>query len=142
MTPELKNAFEEAKRIIFEKKEILVDALPVVHELDDGIVIKFFTDWEDVNTTKIKLRKISSLDDPDERVYLGFVPKGVKINARSNLFMECLILLDGELIIDIEGDIKNMTSYTKICIDANSKYNGEAIKDSYFILIGCYNCDK
>lgn len=140
MTPELKQAFEKAKQIIYNKKESLVGILPVVHELEDGILIKFFANWQSSEVDEIKLKKISSLDNPDEKIFLGYVPKGIKVIARSNDYKECIICLDGHLIIDVEGDIREMTAFTKLCVDANKKYNGEALINSYFILIGCNSC--
>lgn len=141
MTPELKNAFEKAKKIIYNKKEILVDSFPVVHELEDGILIKFFSGWEVTEYDEIKIKKITSIgDDSSEKIYMGFVPKGIKIKARSNNYMECLICLDGKLVVDIGGNIKTLNSLTKMCIHCNTIYGGEALKDSYFILITYENC--
>lgn len=140
MTPELKNAFEKAKKIIYEKQELMYDSMPVVHELEDGILIKFFSNWEDTNYKDIKIKKISSLDSKTEKIYLGFVPKGIKIKARSNNYTECIICLDGDLLIDIEGDLYNLHPFSKICVSPNMKYDGEAINDTYFILICCDLC--
>ena len=135
MTPELKNAFEKAKKIIYNKKELLVDSFPVVHELDDGILIKFFSGWEITEYKRIKLKRIYSINDSNEKIYIGFVPQGIKIKARSNTYMECLICLDGKLVIDINGDISTLDSLTKMCIHPNTIYGGEAIKDTHFLLI-------
>jgi hypothetical protein len=142
MTSELKEAFEKAKKIIYDKKELMVDSLPVVHELEDGILIKFFSKWEDCEHEKIKIKKISSLDNEHEKIYLGFLPKGIKIKARTNDFLECFILLDGQITIDVEGDIKSLEAFTKMCIKPQNNYSGEAFKDSYVIIIGCnQNCE-
>ena len=122
MTPELKIAFEKVKKIIYDRKESLIDVLPVVHELEDGILIKFFANWESMENDEIKFKKISSLDDITEKIFLGYIPEGVKLKARSNEFKECIICLDGNLLIDIEGDITEMTPFTKLCIDSHKKY--------------------
>lgn len=135
MTNELKEAFEKAKKIIYKKKELMVDSLPVVHELEDGIIIKFFSKWEYCECEKIKIKKISSLDDENEKIFLGFIPKGIKITASTNEFKECFILLDGEVSLDIEGNIKKLSAFTKTCIDSNKNYSGEAFKDSYVVII-------
>lgn len=135
MIPELKEAFEKAKKIIYEKKELMVDSLPVVHELDDGIIIKFFSKWEDSEYDGVKIKKISNLNNTDEKIFLGYMPKGIKMRARSNDYEECFILLDGQISLDVEGDIKILDSFTKICIDSNTKFSGEALKDSYFIIV-------
>jgi hypothetical protein len=135
MINELKEAFESAKKIIYEKKELMIDTFPVVHELEDGIVIKFFSKWEDSVYDNIKIKKIANLNDTEEKIFLGVIPKGIKIKARSNDYMECFILLDGQLSIDIEGDYKMLDPLTKICVEPHKKYSGESYKDSYFVLI-------
>jgi hypothetical protein len=136
MNKECKIAFEKAKKIIFEKKEDLVNHFPLVHEIEDGFIVKFFSKWEECEETKLKVRKIKSLDNPEEIIYLGFMPKGLKINAESKNYNECIICLDGNLMIDIEGDIKYIESFSKLCIGSNKKYCGESLLDSYFIMIG------
>lgn len=66
MEKEKKYLLEKINRLIEEKRENLFKRIPNVHEIDDGIVIRFFTHWDNCEEdSKIKFKKIISRDDPN-----------------------------------------------------------------------------
>ena len=59
MTTERKELLAKVNELINKRKKQLLDKLPDVHEVDDGIIIRFFTEWDNCDVNEdIKYKKI------------------------------------------------------------------------------------
>jgi len=132
---EYKETVNRVKDLIKKRKRHLFEKLPVVHKIDDGVSIRFFSAWSNSKYHKgVKYRKIDSIDNSGDKNYLAFLPKGTYINIRKHDYSECLICLDGKISLDIDGQIMTLDSFTEKCIKPNVEHSGKALVDTYIVV--------
>lgn len=132
MTEEKQKLLDKINNQIQKKKNDLLNALPIVHSVEDGIVIRFFLDWEHCEENKkIRYMKIDC-DDPHEVRYNFFLPKGTILDIKKREYAGCITCLSGELELDVNGKVVHFYSHTKKCLDSDI-FQGRVIKDSYIV---------
>ena len=111
MSTERTNIINDIKNAINKRKEILLKKIPLVHTLNDGIVIRFFNGWEDSEYSDIKFIEIANSILEDDKTYYFFLPRGSIFSVKKHEFEETLICFDGKVQLHIEGEVKMMNSY-------------------------------
>jgi len=129
----------EEKRIILERIDVLIDKrkaelmkhLPSIHEIDDGIIIRFFTEWDDC-TNNIKFKRIIDNKRPEDITIFYFLPKDAIIVLKKRDYIHCVSCLSGKLELDINGEKSILTGFKKICFDTD-EFQGVALEDTYVL---------
>lgn len=134
MSTERTNIINDIKNAINKRKEILLKKIPLVHTLNDGIVIRFFNGWEDSEYSDIKFIEIANSILEDDKTYYFFLPRGSIFSVKKHEFEETLICLDGKVQLHIEDEVKMMNSFTKHHIPPQKKHYGIAIDDTYMLV--------
>lgn len=120
-------------KLILKRKSELLYELPVIHEIDDGIVIRFFTDWDNCDdNNEIRFRRISNTDNPNEIVLLFYIPKGVYFELKRREYISTITCLNGCVKLDFESRIRTLESYSKLCVDSNV-FQGKAMENTYLL---------
>jgi hypothetical protein len=131
----------EQKRIVLNKidkllgkrRAELLKELPSIHEIDDGIIVRFFTEWDACeDDTGIKYKKIKNNDNPDESIVLFFIPEGAFFDLKQRYYIGCITCLNGGIDITINNNTKFLESGYKICIDSD-EVQGLALKNTYIV---------
>jgi len=133
------NIMTEEKRIILERIDVLIDKrkaelmkhLPSIHEIDDGIIIRFFTEWDDC-TNNIKFKRIIDNKRPEDITIFYFLPKDAIIVLKKRDYIHCVSCLSGKLELDINGEKSILTGFKKICFDTD-EFQGVALEDTYVL---------
>ena len=141
MTQERKDAFKKVKELISLKQEFFLNNFPIIHEIEDGLIIRFFTTWEDSKIYPgVKIRRIENKAiNKNEKILLSFIPKGTIFDSHSHNFKECFICLDGEMDIKIDDQMHILENFSKLTIDKNITHSAIAVKDTYLIVICKYD---
>lgn len=133
MTHEKRTILNKIDRLISKRKTELFKELPSVHEIDDGIVIRFFTEWDNCdNNNDIRFKKINNLDNPDEIIYFMFLPKNAVFDLMKRDYIGCISCLSGKLEINIDNKIRMLENHTKICLESDV-FQGKALENTYII---------
>ncbi len=126
MTEEKKIILDKIDALIDKRKAELLKGFPSIHEIDDGIIVRFFTDWDNCDDdNEIKFKKLQN-DDPDESVVFWYLPKGSSFDLKQRFFIGCMTCLNGKIDVDIDGKIISFEGYQKKCI------NSEDVKANVF----------
>lgn len=119
----------------------LLNRIPSVHEIDDGIIIRYFTDWGDCTVYgNVKFKKIINKNDLNDITVYVFIPKDTtltdvnKTNLNNEMSIESLICVSGELEIEIDGEIFVMVGSEKAEINQRT-FTAIALKDTYLITL-------
>lgn len=113
------------------RKTELMNRLPVIHEIEDGFAIRFFSGWEECEfNKKIKFKKFDCSDD--EILYHFFLPKGTYLDIKKREFAGCIVCLDGHLVLEVDNEFIAILPHTKTCLN-NDVYHGKVLKDSYIL---------
>lgn len=133
MTEEKQKLLDKIYDQLNYKKKNLISQLPNVHRIDDGIVIRFFTEWDHcVDDNHIKWKKIENVDVPEESVVFFYLPKGSQFELKQRFFIGCMTCLNGEMDVDINGEITHLNGYQKICVNSED-VKGNVLQNTYLI---------
>ncbi len=133
MNEEKKILLEKISNLISKKKSELLESLPSIHEIDDGIIIRLFTDWDNCNEDNdIKFKKIKHLDNPDEVVLFFFLPKGSFFEFKKRNYISSITCLSGKIEIDWKYKNHILESYNKMSINTDI-FQGKALENTYLI---------
>jgi len=133
LTEEKQKVFAHVNALIDKKRDELLKELPDVHEVDDGIIIRFFADWDNcVDDDKIKFKKLTQYDDPNESVVFFFIPKGAFFELKKRFYIGCITCLNGAIDITANNKTRFLKSYSKICVDSDD-VTGRAFENTYLI---------
>ena len=116
---------------LINKKTELINRLPIIHEIEDGIAIRFFSGWEVCeDNKKIKFKKFNS--DDDEILYHFFLPKGTYLDIKKREYAGCIVCLEGHLVLEVDDKFVVILPHTKTCLKSDV-YHGKVLKDSYIL---------
>ena len=132
MTTERKELLAKVNELINKRKKQLLDKLPSVHEVDDGIIIRFFAEWDNCNDNiDIKYKRIIT-ESPNEIVLFYYLPKGAYFELKERAYINYIICLNGCVEIVTANSIKVIDTNTKVCLDTNL-FEGRALENSYLL---------
>lgn len=133
MVDEKKILLEKLRILINNRKEQLLKKLPVIHEIDDGVIIRFFTDWDNCqDNNKIRYKKVQNVDKPEEIIVFFYLPKGAHFELMKREYIGCMTCLNGALEIIVGGQKRILNAYNKMCLDDNI-FEGKALENSYVV---------
>ena len=131
MTEEKQIVLNKIDTLLNKRKAELLKKLPSIHEIDDGIIIRFFTEWDECHND-IKFKRIIDDSKPEEVIMFYFLPKGAVIERKKRDYIKCIACLSGELEIVEETQTRYLTPYKKFCLDSD-ECHGIALEDTYVI---------
>lgn len=132
MTEEKKKLLEKIHDQINKKKTDLLNSLPVIHSIEDGIVIRFFSGWERCEDNRRILYKKIDCDNPNEIKYNFFLPKGTILDIKKREYAGCITCLSGELELDVNGEIIHFLPHMERCLESDV-YQGKVLQDAYLV---------
>lgn len=133
MTEEKRKILNKINELIEKKKDEMIKQLPLVHDVDDGIIIRFFTKWDNCEDNEtIKYKKIPNLDNPNESIVFFFVPKGAFFDLKQHFYIGCITCLNGKIDITANNITRVLENATKICINSD-EVQGLAHENTYLI---------
>ena len=133
MTTERKELLAKVNDLIDKRKRQLLEKLPSVHEVEDGIIIRFFTEWDICDdNNNIKFRRISNVDRPEEVVIFYYLPKGAYFEMKERNYISCITCINGKLEIVCNGMTRVLEPQTKMCLESN-RFEGRALENTYVI---------
>lgn len=133
MTTEKKELLNKINSLIHKRKEELLNKLPNIHKIDDGIVIRFFTEWDNCDTnTEIKYKKITNVDRPDEVIIFFYIPKGTYFEFNKKDYVSSMTCLSGKLELNVNDNMRILSPYTKIFLNSDT-FDGRALENTYVI---------
>lgn len=132
MNAEKKELLSKINKLIYDKKEVLLKELPDVHEIDDGIIVRFFTHWDNCgDDKKIKFKKLES-EIPDESVVFWYLPKGSSFELNQKFFIGCITCLNGEMEIEVNNKTTHLYAYQKKCVNSE-EVKAKVLENTYII---------
>ena len=110
----------------------MLKQLPVFHEIEDGVVVRFFSQWLMCDDNQeIKYKKINS-ENIKEKIFFFYLPQGTYFDYKKRDYITTIICLSGKLEIETDGGFKIINSYNKISL--NSKmFQGRAHENCYIL---------
>ena len=133
MNAEKKLLLEKIHKLINDKKEVLLKEHPDVHEIDDGIIIRFFAEWDNcAEDEQIKWKKIENLNSPEESVVFFYLPKGSKFELKQCFYIGCMTCLNGKIEVHANDEVILLEGYQKICVDSENVI-GKVLENTYLI---------
>ena len=133
MTTERKELLAKVNELINRRRKQLLDKLPSVHEIDDGIIIRFFMNWDNCNENNyIKYKRIINVDNPDEILLFYYIPQGAYFEMRERNYIKCITCLNGSLEIITDKRIRLLEQHTKMCLESNT-FEGRALENTYLV---------
>lgn len=133
MTTERKAILDKVNELINKRKAELLKSLPSIHEIDDGIIIRFFTDWDNCHTNDlIRYKRIVDEKRPDDVTIFYYLPKGANIVPIKREYIKDMACLSGKLELNINGFIQYVTGFKKIVVDCD-EFQGIALEDTYVL---------
>ena len=133
MTIESKKILDKINRLIDKKRNKLLQLLPNIHQIDDGIIIRFFTNWDNCDSNvEIKYKKIVNLDNSKEKLIFFYLPKGAFFEMKKREYINSIICLSGGVEIETDTSIRYLEKYSKIILDSDI-FQGKAIENTYLV---------
>jgi len=133
MNAEKKLLLEKIHRLINDKKEVLLKEHPNVHEVDDGIIVRFFAEWDNCYDDKnIKWKKINTINNPNESVVFFYLPKGSLFDLKQRFYVGCMTCLNGKIEVSVDNETTLLKSYQKICVNSENVM-GKVLENTYLI---------
>ena len=133
MENEKKYLLSKVHGLINERKEAILEKLPNVHEIDDGIIVRFFTKWDNCeDDDEIKFKRIVNQDNPDESIVFFYLPKGSKFELKQRFYIGCMTCLSGKMEVIANNKTRMLNGYTKLCVES-AEVDGIAFENTYLI---------
>lgn len=121
--------------LIDKRKVGLLHRIPCVHEIDDGILIRFFTDWGECEINNgIRFKKIINEKDSNDITIFYFIPKGTMLEKTPRDYINTIICISGKVKLDMDKEVFYLNGSKKININ-KAEFEATAIEDSYLITL-------
>ena len=133
MSKEKKILLDKIDYLINKRKSDLLHELPDVHEVDDGIIIRFFGEWDNCDDNNdIKFKRIINHGNLDESVVFFYIPKGACFELKQQFYIGHITCLNGLIRLTSNSENQVLRSYEKILLNADD-VKGEAFENTYLI---------
>lgn len=133
MLEEKKILLGKIDELITKKKSELLKELPDIHEIDDGIIIRFFTEWDNCeDDDNIKFKIFKNIDIEDESVVFFYLPKNSYFDLSQRFFIGCMTCLNGKMEIIVNQKNRILNAHSKICVNSD-EVQGKALENTYLI---------
>lgn len=132
MTEEKKELLTKIHSLITKKKQAILDSFPIIHLIEDGIVIRFFSNWERCDDDhRIRFKKIQC-DNPQDVKYNFFLPKGTMLDIKKREYAGCITCLSGEIELEVNGRTVHLSEHMEKCLESDV-YHGRVLRDAYVL---------
>lgn len=129
----------EIKDSINKKKNRLLNQLPVVHSINDGIIIRFFDNWNNsIHNDNIKYIEIVDDKNPDQKTYYFFLPKGSIFDIKKHDNIENIICLEGKVQLHYNQSSQILNSFNRTTIPPHTSHYGIALNNTYLVVSSKY----
>lgn len=133
MNEEKKMILDRINQLIDKRKDELLQRFPYIHEIGDGIVIRFFTSWDNCkNNEEIKYKKIINESDNKDITVLHYIPKNTKLEFIKREYVKTVLCISGKLELIVDNETIILDEHKKIHI-TNSEFEGYTYEDTYVI---------
>jgi len=133
MTEEKKIILEKIDALISKRRNELLKELPSIHEIEDGIIIRFFSEWNNCEDDEnIRYKKVCNLDNSNESVVFFYIPKGAYFDLKQRFYIGCLTCFSGRIDITVNNKTRLLDGYSKICTES-AEVQGLALENTYLI---------
>lgn len=133
MTTEKKIILDKINSQINKLRNDLLDKFPAIHEIDDGVIVRFFTDWDSCDdNSRIRFKKIVNKDKPEEKVVFMYLPKGAYFEHKKREYADTIICLSGEIELEVDNETIYVEKYTKKSLK-NNEFHGRVLENTYII---------
>ena len=134
MTEEKQIVLNKIDSLLIKRTAQLHSELPDVHEVDDGIIIRFFGEWDNCeDDVAIKYKVIKNNDDPDDSTTFFYIPKDSEFDIGDRYYIGCINCLNGSIKIIVDGKSRYLKNYSKICVNSDN-VKGKAYENTYLII--------
>lgn len=117
--------------LIDKRRDELLKSFMSIHELNDGIVLRSFSEWDNCDDNKnIKYKLIPNRNDSEEIIIFSFLPKDSKMEFKTREYIQSLTMLSGRLELSDSDGISQINGYSKIVLNDN-KFGCVALEDTY-----------
>jgi len=118
MNEEKQIVLKRIDELISKRKADMLKEFPSIHEIDDGIIVRFFTEWDNcADDNQIKFKKLETAN-PDESVVFFYLPKGSAFKLKQRFFIGCMTCLNGKMEVYANGETTLLGGYQKICVNS------------------------
>lgn len=136
MTEEKQIVLKKIDNLLAKRTAELIKELPDVHEVSDGIIIRFFGEWDNCEDNEIiRYKEIENLSDENETVLFIYLPKGAIFDLKERLYIDCVTCLNGKVEIETATETIILKDFNKMCLN-NREFQGEALENTYLITTG------
>ena len=119
--------------LINKRKLELLNGLPSIHEIVDGIIIRFFTNWENCEcNNNIKYKKINNEDNPNEIIYFMYLPKDTDFEIKRRDHISSIICLSGKIKLKINGIYQILENYSKLILNTDI-FEAKVLENTYIV---------
>ena len=133
MTEEKQVVLNKVNALIDKRKDEMLKKLPIVHEVSDAIIIRFFTKWDNCDSNEeIKFKKIVDKENPDQIVIFYYIPKGAYIAFKKRDYIRTITCLNGLLELDVKDSLMYISELEKVTLNFD-EWQGRAIENTYAI---------
>ena len=133
MTEEKQIVLNKVNSLIQKRKNDLLKELPVVHEVSDAIIIRFFTKWDNCDSNEeIKFRKVVNNSNPDDSTIFYYLPKGAYITLKKREYIRSITCLNGLLELNVGGKLVFVNELEKVVLDSD-EWEGRALENTYVV---------
>jgi hypothetical protein len=133
MNEEKKKILDKINLLIDKRKDELLQRFPHIHEIEDGIIIRFFTNWNNCsNNEEVRYKRFVNESDDDDITVLHFIPKGTKLELMKHEYINSIICINGRIKIKIDSEAFILESNKKLYLP-NNEFEAYAFEDTYVI---------
>ncbi len=117
--------------LIDKRRGELLKSFTFVHELNDGIVLRSFSKWDNcIDNKNVKYIVIPNRNDVDEIVILNFIPKDTELEYKIYPHIQSVTMLSGKMELNTGEGTSLIDSYSKIVLE-NNEFGCIALEDTY-----------
>lgn len=135
MNIEKQKILDKINFLIDKKESELLNTLPSVHDIGDGIVVRFFTNWGNCfNNEEIRYKQINDKDNPEDITVFHFIPKGTVLKLEKRDYIQTIICVSGKLKLEVKNETIMIDAFNKTTLKSN-EFKGVSLEDSYVITL-------
>lgn len=132
MTTEKKHLLNKIELLLTKRTTQLLSELPDIHEVNDGIVARFFGEWDNCDSAGVNFKIIDSTDPNESNVFF-FIPQDSSFDLTQQYHIGSILCFDGEIEFTVKNEKKIVTSYTKTIFNTDM-ISGHALKNTYLLV--------
>lgn len=134
MNEDKQKILDKINVLIKQRESELLQRLPYyIHNIDDGFVVRFFTNWDNcARNEEILYKNIDDDDKPEDITIFHFIPKGTVLKLEKRDYIQSLICVSGKLKLIVNNETIFVDAFKKTTLKSN-EFEGVSLEDSYVI---------